>query len=347
MDSVTISVRARADPQCSDVVPFEVPIFAPHRLTAWLVRTGRLQMDRAASQQFSRHFTEQRAPWMEDSCYTATNYYPYGLYGDDAEYTVTKEKLLVIFMSFPLQESTKVLDSRFPVCMLRTERILGPETLCPIWDYLAWSCNCLFDGRHPSKSLSGQVITSSDPRCAPGSLLCEGGAKFRLVELRGDWKWHVQAFRLRGYYGATNVCHVCTASKKDPRFPYNDFRRNPCWQSQERSHRDFMLTMLGEPLNSLVYVAGFHFRLIKFDTMHCTNLGIGQFTNGGAFKELLKINFWPGSDNTAKFREGYKSFKAFLAAQHLSCSQPLFKPFMLVLTGEDYGLFASKVSTSR
>ena len=342
MDSITIYVKARAEPNCPDVVPFALPVFPPHHLASWLVRTGRLKVDREASQQFSRHFMEQRAPWMEDPAFAATNYYPYGLYGDEAEYTVTKEKLLVIFMSFPLQESKKVLDTRFPVCMLRTERILGPETLCPIWDYLAWSCNCLFDGRWPSKSLSGEVIRSSGPGCAPGQFLCEDGTKFRLVEFRGDWKWQVQIFRLKGHFGALNVCHRCRASKKDVQYPYSDFRPNAGWIQTERSQREFLLTMLGEPMNRLVYVAGFHHRLVKFDTMHAASLGVGQFTNGSALKQLLDIKHFSGADTTAMFREAYRSFKAFLADHKLQCSQPLFRPWMLILSGEDYGLFASK-----
>lgn len=99
MDKITIYVKARAEPNCPDVVPFEMPIFPPHRLTAWLVRTGHLQLDREASQQFFNHFREHQVPWMEESSAETADFYPYGLYGDEAEYTATKEKLLVILIS--------------------------------------------------------------------------------------------------------------------------------------------------------------------------------------------------------------------------------------------------------
>ena len=38
------------------------------------------------------------------------------------------------------------------------------------------------------------------------------GAKFALVEVRGDWKWHRELWALTHHYTKVNICHLCRAS---------------------------------------------------------------------------------------------------------------------------------------
>ena len=64
-------------------------------------------------------------------------------------------------------------------------------------------------------------------------------------------------------------------------------------------HREFLLEELGEPNNGLIYVKGFHYAMLKFDSMHMVNLGTGLFTNGSALFELFKLNWFPGPDKAA------------------------------------------------
>ena len=169
-----------------------------------------------------------------------------------------------------------------------------------------------------------------------------GGNTFKLCELRADWQHHVSTFKLQHYYNCNRICHCCKASRVDPAYPYTDFTKNAAWLSTIRTHREFLLEELGEPNNGLIYVKGFHYVMLKFDSMHTVNLGTGLFTNGSALFELFKLNWFPGPDKAAQWRAAYVSFKTFLAKHKIQCSQPQFRSWMLVLRGEEYCYFSSK-----
>ena len=140
------------------------------------------------------------------------------------------------------------------------------------------------------------------------------------------------------------ICHVCRASKIDPRYIYVDFVRNPGWASTVRSHRQFLLQQVGEPINALIFVKGFHMTFLRFCSMHTINLGVGLFTNGGAMYELMKVGHFAGTDATGRFRTAFKCFKDFVKAQGIQFSQPCFKPWMLINSGGEYCYFTSKAA---
>ena len=171
-----------------------------------------------------------------------------------------------------------------------------------------------------------------------------GDRKLRLVELRGDWEHHVQVFRLKHFYAANDICHKSRASKVNPAIPYTDFRKRPSWKATERTHQEFLLEEIGTPTNSIVFIAGFHCRMLRIDTMHTVNLGVGLFANGGAMFELLKLNHFGAGDKATIFRGAYSCFRAFTKRHHIQSSQPVFKPWFLVSKGqgEEFCYFASK-----
>ena len=239
------------------------------------------------------------------------------------------------------QGGSKVLGSRFPVFTIRTERVAGPETLQAVWEYLAWSINCMFVGKYPATGFRGAPI----PQEGKAGCYMYGGQKLRLVEVRGDWKQHVESFKLVHHYTSMRICHQCLASRADPAVPFCDFRRNASWKGTIRSHQQFLLEEVGEPINSLLFVARFDYTMIKYDAMHSVNLGCGLHANGGAFYELMKVFWWGRVDQGSVFRNAYRSFKDFLRRFNIQCSQPQFKTWMLVSKGDDYCFFASKASS--
>ena len=78
----------------------KVPIIPPHLLSAWLLEAGFLAFEQHATAEFWQHHICQQTPWMEGHTLdSAMAFEPYALYGDKAEYTVSKEKILIIFLS--------------------------------------------------------------------------------------------------------------------------------------------------------------------------------------------------------------------------------------------------------
>ena len=196
-------------------------------------------------------------------------------------------------------------------------------------------------GKYPTSGFAGASPPKPVGNGKPGDAMY-GGKTFKLCELRGDWKHHVVCFKVQSYYSCRNICHCCKASRVDPALPFTDFSQNPAWKATLRTHRQFLLEELGEPYNGLIFVKGFHYTMLRFDSMHTINLGTGLFANGGAFFQLFKLNCFAGQDKAAQWRAAYTSFKQFLKMHKIRCSQPQFKAWMLVLRGEDYCYFASK-----
>ena len=199
----------------------------------------------------------------------------------------------------------------------------------------------MYVGTFPAKSLAGDDLTSLGPNMMPNDPMYNG-YKFRLVELRGDWKHHAHSFKLVNHWSCNDICHCCGASKTNRQYPYTDFARQPRLASTIRSHAEFLAQQLNEPINSLCYTAKFHYHFLRFCSVHTVQLGIAQFCHGGCLHELYKAGWYQGEDKAEKLRRAFLRFKEFIRKHKIECSQPPFKSYMFVTSGEEYCYFGSK-----
>ena len=79
----------------------DVPIMAPHEVLQWLVNDKFVIMSDIAAQNFWSHHQAAGTPWLGKAMTSKDGYtvHPISLYGDEAEYTQTKQKILMIFIS--------------------------------------------------------------------------------------------------------------------------------------------------------------------------------------------------------------------------------------------------------
>ena len=97
MDSITITVKERPEKGCQETRDMVLPVIPPHELTSYLMGKGLVKFDAAKAQQHWDHLRENNVAWMEG--FVDTNFEPVALYADEAEYTVSKEKILMVFCS--------------------------------------------------------------------------------------------------------------------------------------------------------------------------------------------------------------------------------------------------------
>ena len=88
----------------------DMPILAPHELLQWLLYEKHVILDDSAAKRFWDHHEEVATPWLMKALVQKDGYtvHPVSLYGDEAEYTQTKQKILMVFLS-PIEA---------PVCKL-------------------------------------------------------------------------------------------------------------------------------------------------------------------------------------------------------------------------------------
>ena len=108
MDYIRLPLKAKAESGNNEIYE-NVPVVPPHLITCWLLEAGLLSFDTGAATRFFRHQLEVAAmPWIVGdpdfsnlhSKEASTMFQPVSLYGDEAEYTNTKEKVLIIFISY-------------------------------------------------------------------------------------------------------------------------------------------------------------------------------------------------------------------------------------------------------
>ena len=197
----------------------------------------------------------------------------------------------------------------------------------------------MYSGRRPETGLDGQPCL--DQRTAKDLY---GGIRFRLTEVRGDWKHHQTVWGLcNAAFTSNNICHCCLASRTDAAFSMLDFTREPGWAKTTRSHLEFLTHIMSSRGCPLIYVKGFHYSMIRWCSMHSVQLGAGLFLNGGCFHELMQIQWFPGNTQAERYRNAFRKFKAFINRHKIKCSQPTFKVWMYVATGEESCTFRSKV----
>ena len=183
----------------------------------------------------------------------------------------------------------------------------------PVWAFITWSLNCCYIGKNPEKDING-LAWAGDPRYPAGA---EIPLRCRLWELRGDWKWHHQVFGLRSTWMSDSVCHMCKATKSRPELSYVEFTSTPAWLQTCRTNAQFLTEQLpvDRACNPLCFTIGFDYRCIRICSMHCVNLGIGLFANGGAMHELLDHNVFQGEAVTEKFSGCFRAVQSLVLGQ--------------------------------
>ena len=101
--SVRLNVKPRPEESSEDELPMDIPILPPHELTEYLLSAGHLTLDASKARQHWDHVRAQGVPWMAGSIFQssdeAAKFQPFAVYADEAEYTVSKEKILMVFCS--------------------------------------------------------------------------------------------------------------------------------------------------------------------------------------------------------------------------------------------------------
>ena len=99
MDTIRLLVRSRPEESSNEQCLLDMPIIPPHLLAGFLMQKGRLQLELPKTLEFWRHHIRQGTPWAAGMDDPSGLVEPFGLYSDEAEYSVSKEKFLLILCS--------------------------------------------------------------------------------------------------------------------------------------------------------------------------------------------------------------------------------------------------------
>lgn len=175
----------------------QLEVLDPVSVVRYMVDAG-LKIDMKAVRKFWDHHSSVNSPWIVQSQATR-DHVPLGLFGDAVKFRQKRygkpEKMLAVFLNAPLWRPKLARASRWLLFAIRENDVYEHKTLDCIFHYLVWRLNVLHDGTFPITGRSGEPLTGRDRERA-GQAVCNG-LRFAITELRGDWLYHRQVFRMR------------------------------------------------------------------------------------------------------------------------------------------------------
>jgi hypothetical protein len=251
-----------------------------------------------------------------------------GIHADGVQYTSSLRagggrSIIVASMNVVSAPSVQVRNLRLPLFVVRKSLLCncgcqGFDTLQALFDVVAWSFRCLCTGIAPEVRHDGQPFQKDlKNRLAPGSRLPHAA----LLQIRGDWEWLVQCFRLRSF-NSDNFCWMCQATKSAGPLCFLDMGEQAEHRNTLITHEDYFAECLADSVqpSHLFRAPGTQLQHIAVDTMHSADLGCFQDAIGSLF--YLEIMHKPFHRNKAiGLKKLNEEIDFFYSAQNRSMSR--------------------------
>lgn len=224
-----------------------------------------------------------------------------GMHADGVQYTSTVRaggaRSVVVGSMNIISASDGINHRRQPLFVLRKARFCGCgcqgfHTIQEIMAVVAWSMQCLRDGIAPSCRHDGSPWTSEDresrmPAGAHIPTAC-------LLQVRGDWEWLEQCFRLR-HNTSDEFCWMCNATSKTPGpLHFHHFQEDAAHRATLISHTDYIRACAVERSqpSHLFRSPGLLLDHLTVDAMHAADLGTFQDAMGSLFWIEIRHRPW-------------------------------------------------------
>ena len=225
-----------------------------------------------------------------------------GLHCDGVQYNASiraggSRSIVVASMNVISAAAASDKGRRQPLFVLRKERLckcscLGFHTFQDLMAVLAWSMGCLARGETPTCRHDGSPWSAADlQKRVPGGLTIPRAA---LLQVRGDWEWLEQCFRLRSV-NSDLFCWMCDASQKTiGPMHYHDFRPEAAHRQSVLSHEQYLQRCAHEQSQPsyLFRCPGFKLDFLTVDAMHAGDLGTFQDAMGSLFHIEITHRPW-------------------------------------------------------
>ena len=194
------------------------------------------QVEQYWSHYRSREIQADWAMWSDAS----NRHIPIGVYGDGCKLR-QGEKMMGIFLSFPLFRPRSIRTSRFLLTCVQEEVMVGRKTLDCMWRQVIWACNVLFVGKWPATGPDGEQVTGKRAQTIGQDIV--PNKQFCVTEIRGDWLWFKQCFQFKSSWkGGANlpICFACEARSIEPNLYYNIGEDSVVWTTEHDSVVTFL-----------------------------------------------------------------------------------------------------------
>ena len=213
-------VKAKHDSEEEVVV--KIPVLLPHRILTYLVDELGLKIPNGALEKYWSH-CKAFCPWARHPDLDGSHI-PLTLHGDTARYGTgfDQSKVTGCFLSMVLWRPKSTRMSQWLLWSLDNELNLGWKSHNPLNLAIVQSLNAAFDGLTPE-----------------GSKLSN---KYAVTQLKGDWEYHYQTWRLHRWWKTRFICWRCDAENHpQARHSMTDLSDDPSWAQTQHTHQQFVV----------------------------------------------------------------------------------------------------------
>ena len=273
------------DTKRSRLVPIKIAMYLPHEILGCLLtvnnadtllQTGGLNLCVAEHVLKAERLANCR-------------FVPFGLWGDGVPCNWDRTESLECFsLSLPGLDGESG-NIRFPLTVINKKHCIKHDSFDDIISVLTWSFQICALGVYPSNDHKGQPFTDKVRLKKIGKDI---GIKAILSEVRGDWKFYKETFRLPGWNEKSGCCWKCTCTPDQIRNASSTAE----WRTNRMTQWTFIRRLHESPhgVSPILSVPFFHPDIFQIDWLHTADLGITANFLGNLFKAAL--NKYPGNN---------------------------------------------------
>ena len=288
-----------------------LPLLLPHELVYCLhehalTRSGLFSQSGLCNQ--SKTHLERVAAQL---CLAASSIVPVGIWGDGVPCNWDRtQSIECLTMTLPgLEEPNSNL--RFPLAVLPKKYMIKAATKDDILSVVAWSLTQLAAGTMPTMRHDEKAWLSTD--AWRKKLANKPVPRAALVEIKGDWAFMKDTFRLPQFNENAGCCWLCHVAPAGIR----DCSLDAPWRAARLSHWQLLGRILEQgkeisPIFSAPYVQS---SIFLIDWLHVVDQGIGAVFLGGLFRTLLKK--LPGANDDERCSALFLEVQAYYAANQV------------------------------
>jgi hypothetical protein len=206
-----------------------------------------------------------------------------GLWGDGCPCNWDRTESIEVFsLNFP--GITAWSNLRLPLAVISKKFVVTGHTFDDILDVIAWSFRACAVGKYPSQRHDESAFTQLDSkrRKLAGKSL---PVKAALCEIRGDWMFLKETFRLPAWNEKAGCCFKCKIIPSE----IKQCGEDAAWRKNRLDHWGILQRMLeqGKEVSPLFSAPCFRVDLFQIDWLHCADHGITADFLGNLFYFIL------------------------------------------------------------
>jgi hypothetical protein len=293
-------------PKTGTTVTVSLPFLLPHEIGHALARDAADSASLLRQESLGRDSIDHLSKSCQQMGCDPSCVLPIALWGDGVPFNWDRSESLDTWTMCLPGLGGKNENLRFPLIALPHKHVAKHSTMDDITAVLSWSFQCLTSGVFPACRHDGAPWAKTDAKRKKNGG-CALGIRGLVVDIRGDWKFFKECFRLPQHNENSGICWLCSATPTT----WKDGGPDAVWRKERLSHWDVLTRIIekGDPVSPIFSIPYLDTKCFKIDWLHVADQGISANFLGSLFSVL--IDKMPGSSKDDRLASLFADIQNF------------------------------------